>query len=287
MTKLTGLLESFGGHELAAGFTIHRDNIDMFREEVSKLAEEYYCEDTPRTVREADCAISSELLTLPNVESLEMLEPCGNGCPRPVLVMENMQIERLIPVGNGKHLRIRLRKGRHSFSGIFFSATPQSLAVEQGEWVDVAFTPQINEYRQERTVQMNFLDIRPACKAECVYDAADYRKLHTDTVDSETADKLLPRRETLATVWRYLVSTGRSVIEEEPMCLLRKIVRHSGEPLSMALLMVCLDIFADVGLIQQNRQAKYISVCLLPVEEKADLTQSQTMQRLLSLKESE
>ncbi len=286
LTKLSPLLLSYGGHELAAGFTIARDKIDIFRDKLSEFANMYYREDAPRTVLEADCSITSEMMTLSSIESLEKLEPCGNGCPRPVLVMENLQIERMIPVGGGKHLRLRLKKGKHSFSGIFFSATPQSLSVEQGDKVDVAFTPQINEYRQEKTVQMNFMDIRPACKAQCFYDTAGYRRLRAEALLPEDGE-LLPSRETQEIVWRYFLYTGRNIIEEEPMCLLRKIVRYSEKPLGLGTLMVCLDIFADVGLIEVKRQLKYISIRLLPVQEKADLSQSVTMQRLMALKESE
>ena len=78
LSNLSSLLESYGGHELAAGFTINRSQIAAFREEICALAREYYTEDIPRTTLDADCAISPELLTLANVESLEQLEPCGN-----------------------------------------------------------------------------------------------------------------------------------------------------------------------------------------------------------------
>ena len=70
------------------------------------------------------------------------------------------------------------------------------------------------------------------------------------------------------------------------MCLCRKIVRWSGAPLSLGRLLVCLDIFADVGLLATRRMNKYISIRLTPGSQKADLTRSQTMQILLHAKES-
>ena len=70
------------------------------------------------------------------------------------------------------------------------------------------------------------------------------------------------------------------------MCLCRKIVRWSGSPLSLGRLLVCLDIFSDVGLLATQRMNKYISIRLTPGDHKADLTRSQTMQRLLQMKES-
>ena len=286
LTALSSLLESYGGHELAAGFTISRKNINRFREEICALAAQYYCGDMPRTSLDVDCAVAPELLTLPNIESLDALEPCGNGCPKPVLMMENLTVERLQSVGGGKHLRLRLRRGRYAINGIYFSATAQSAAICQGDVVDVAFVPQINEFREERSVQMNILDIRPSCQAACSPELLGYSRLRSSGMSAAAAEALLPDRATLATVWRYLASIPCDAIEESPMCLCRKIVRWSGNPLSLGRMMVCLDIFSDVDLIRTDRLHKYISIRLTPGTGKADLSRSQTMQRLLQMKES-
>ena len=64
-------------------------------------------------------------------------------------------------VGGGKHLRLRLSKGAYTWGAIFFSTNAQRAAVAQGDVVDIAFTPQINEYRSVRSVQLNLVDIRP------------------------------------------------------------------------------------------------------------------------------
>ena len=153
--------------------------------------------------------------------------------------------------------------------------------------MDVAFVPQINEYRGERTVQMNVTDIRPSCKAPCSADAVGYRQLKEGPLNREMADGLLPDRNTLGVVWRYLAAVSNDRIQETPMCLCRKIVRWSGLPLSLGRLLTCLDIFADVGLLQLQHMHKYITIYLAPTDRKADLSKSQTMQRLLAAKESE
>ena len=152
--------------------------------------------------------------------------------------------------------------------------------------VDIAFTPQINEFRGDRTVQMNVLDIRPSCAAECSPDIAAYRALLENRITAQIAQVLYPERATLAMVWRYLAAYG-DTIQESPLCLCRKIVRWSGKPLSLGQLMICLDVFRDVGLLQTQRLHKYISIHLTPGPQKADLNESQTLQRLLKVKESD
>ena len=285
LTTLSSLLESYGGHELAAGFTITRSNIPEFRKQICSLAAGYYQDDIPRTVLDVDCAIPVELLTIPNIDSLSVLEPCGNSCPKPVLLMKGLTIERITMVGGGRHMRLRLRAGRASINAIYFSVTPEAVSVQTGDLVDVAFTPQINEYRGERTVQMNVLDIRPCCQAECSPDTSDYAALHRGKLDRRVAASLLPERAMLAMVWRYLAASP-SAIQESPICLCRKIVRWTGKPMSLSQLMTCLDIFQDVGLMEITRQHKYITIRLTPSESKADLNTSQTMIRLRRAKES-
>ena len=285
LTELSPLLESYGGHELAAGFTIHRDRIDDFRREITRYAKEFFAQTDTRTELDVDCAVMPEVLTVAGIDSLKTLEPCGNGCPKPMLMMEKLQVERITMVGGGRHMRLRLRCGHYGFNAIYFSATPQTASVEPGDLVDVAFQPHVNEFRGERSVQMNVQDIRPHCQVPCDPDTAAYRALCRGTISTEQAATLLPDRATLGMVWRYLTAAPQP-IQESPVCLCRKIVRWSGQRLDTARLLTCLDIFADVNLLYLDRHHNFISVRLSSPEGKADLNQSQTMQRLLLAKES-
>jgi len=201
-----------------------------------------------------------------------------------VLVMEKLAIDRISQVGGGRHMRLRLRSGRYFFNAIYFSATPESASIREGDLVDVAFVPQVNEFRGERNPQMNVTDIRPACSADANCCCTGYRELQTGTVTAQQAALLLPDRATLGMVWRYLAGCGN--LNETSMCLLRKIVRWSGKELSLGKLLVCLDIFADVELIRIERLHKQLKIDLLPCAQKADLNTSKTMQILLAAKET-
>lgn len=285
LTELSDLLESYGGHELAAGFTISRHNIDEFRRQMCRRAAAYYSDSVPRTVLDIDCTVTPELLTVKGIDALASLEPCGIGCPKPVLAMQKMTIERMSQVGSGRHMRLRLRSGYHSINAIYFSATPETASVEAGDVVDVAFHPQVNEFRGDRSVQMNVLDIRPSCGVPCSPEMGGYRNIRTHMLTREEAAALLPERTTLGIVWRYLDGIHHPV-QEDPLCLCRKIVRWSGKPLALGQLLTCLDIFQDVGLLTFTRQHKHITIELTNNGQKADLNLSQTMQILLQMKES-
>ncbi len=283
LSALSPLLESYGGHELAAGFTIREENIDRFRTALCALAGQ--ADVLTGTTLTVDCAVPPELMTLHAVERLAELEPCGSGCPKPVLMLERVQVDKIRVVGGGKHMRLWFRRGRSLFSAIYFGATPESAGIAQGDLVDVAFYPQVNEYQGQRTAQLNVVDIHPACIADCSAEVRHYRALRSGTLEQELARALCPDRHLLGMIWRYLASVSDPVIEETPMCLCRKIVRWSGAPLSLEQLLVCLDIFTDVGLMETARFHKNLTIRLTPREEKADLMTSRTMRLLLGEKE--
>ena len=188
-------------------------------------------------------------------------------------------------VGNGRHMRLRLRDRNHTVNGIYFSANPETASIEHGDLVDVAFHPQINEFRGERSVQMHVLDIRPSCGFPCSPEMDGYPHIAAGTLTAKEAAHLLPDRATLSSVWRYLASLERA-IQENPLCLCRKVVRWANRPMSLGQMLTCLDIFRDVGLLRYEKRRKYLYIELTPGNEKADLNQSATMQLLLRVKES-
>ena len=206
LEKLSGLLESYGGHELAAGFTIRRNEIDRFRQEVRQMADDFVASGQQRAALEIDCAVEPHLLNEENIVALDQLEPCGAGCPKPVFYMDGLMVDQLSEVGGGKHLRLRLSRDGHSFGTIFFSTTALRSGITLGDRVEVAFTPQINEFRGNRSVQLNLVDIRPDREnrecARCDHDLTARFEQGLPLTAAEAA-LLLPVRSEFAIVWRY------------------------------------------------------------------------------------
>lgn len=124
LTALSPLLESYGGHELAAGFTISRENIPEFRRQMCILASHYFEGETLRTSLSIDCVVPPELMNLSEFDALDILEPTGAGCPKPVLMLPGLTVDRVTMVGGGKHMRLRLRSGRQFFNAIYFPSPP-------------------------------------------------------------------------------------------------------------------------------------------------------------------
>ena len=134
-------------------------------------------------------------------------------------------------------------------------------------------------------MQLHILDIRPSCGFECSPELNGYSHIAAGTLTGDEAACLLPDRATLGTIWRYLASLERTIMED-PLCLCRKIVRWANRPLSLGQMLTCLDIFRDVGLLRYSRQQKKLRIEVNTAAPKADLSTSQTMQTLLHAKES-
>ena len=290
LEQLSDLLEGFGGHELAAGFTIRRDQIDTFRAKMCALAAEYRQTSAPAALQ-IDCEVTADMLTQANVEQLDELEPCGAGCPRPVFFLRALTVEQLTEVGGSKHLKLKLRHGRHHFNGIFFSMNRQRSAISEGDSVEIAFSPQINEYRGFRSVQLSLVDIRPDEKTRMHADRDRRlyeRYLRGEGLSPEEAHILLPPRSEFVAVWRYLVAQSKQgALSEDCGCLSRQIARFSGLPPSLLRTKICLDVFCERGLIQMQQKQHNIHITLTAGDEKVDLEHSQILIRLNKYKAGE
>ena len=123
LESCSDLLLDFGGHELAAGFTIEEKNIPAFRQRMNQYARKFRGGKAPVSCLQVDVSIGQAgRVTLSEVEALDALEPYGAGNARPVFCLRGATLERVQNVGQNRHLKLRLSKGSAQFDGIFFSA---------------------------------------------------------------------------------------------------------------------------------------------------------------------
>ena len=154
---------SFGGHELAAGFTIEERNIPAFRTRMNQYVRAHTGEHPPVSMLDVDVDLQHpSLITLEEVEALSLLEPYGAGNNRPVFCLRGATLESVQGVGQNRHLKLKLQKSRVNFDGIFFSVTADECGVCAGMRVDAAFYLQVNEFRSQRSIQLQLIDLRPS-----------------------------------------------------------------------------------------------------------------------------
>ena len=260
------LLVSFGGHELAAGFTIEERNIPAFRTRMNQYVRAHTGEHPPVSMLDVDVDLQHpSLITLEEVEALSLLEPYGAGNNRPVFCLRGARLESMQSVGQNKHLKLRLQKGHTSFDGIFFSVTPAECGLTVGERVDAAFYLQVNEFRGSRSLQLQLVDLRSAHDPGA-REAEQLELCRTlirgGGVSAKDAAKLLPSREQFVRVWRALEREVGGTLTSPELPFLRRLSAEALGAESFPRTVMCLAVFAERGLVTVERHDKYITLRL-------------------------
>ncbi len=162
LDQCADLLIRHGGHAAAAGFTIATDRLDLLRQRLKAIAAEQLAGVELRPVLKIDAEIELEEVNWATHALLSQVEPCGTGNPQPVLLSRKVEVREVRAMGNEqKHLRLLLRDGRGvAWDAVFFRQG--SLAGEIPDRVDVAYTLEVHEWNQEKRLQLNVQDLRPA-----------------------------------------------------------------------------------------------------------------------------
>ena len=279
------LLDGFGGHELAAGFTIPEGNIDAFRQRMNRCVKAASGGEKPVSCLEVDAAISNPAdMTLEQVEHLAQLEPYGSGNPRPVFALLGATVDSVQPVGQGRHLKLRLSKGPSRFDAIFFSMPEAAAQLEPGSRVDAAFYLQANTFRGVTTLQLQLVDLRPSLtpsRHEAESLALLHRLAEGQPISPQETSRLMASREQFAAFWRILsrhLKQGK--LETELLPYLRTLAAQAGGCDSFLRAALALMIFRERGLISISHQDDRVALCLNPVQGKVDLYASPYLLRL-------
>jgi single-stranded-DNA-specific exonuclease len=157
LKKCNALLQAYGGHQFAAGIVIREDDVAAFKQ----LFDQVIREETDvtklvsQTIIDAQCCLKDINHHL--LEQIGMLAPFGSKNPEPVMCVRNVNVTSPAVVGKN-NLRIRVHEGEISCDSIWFSKG-QFRNSFAGTSFDIAFTPQINDWRGSGNIQLNMKDI--------------------------------------------------------------------------------------------------------------------------------
>ena len=259
-------LEGFGGHAFAAGLSIKREEIDDFRRELA----DYYHKHKPAELPMLKPELLLEdlaLLTMEDVSSLDALEPCGGGNPKPLFCVCGVVIESATSIGGGRHLRMSVVKHGRKLDCVFFSHCLDNIDISVGDIADICFVPQINEFRSQRSVQLLIADVRPALVPRLCQD------IFEGGADFSEDTRL--ERDQLAGVWRRLAKAGGDIYI--PASELFDSETFSVGPVKLCL---CLKVFEELGLITVKISDEAITVHICENSAKTNLEKSPLFRRL-------
>ncbi len=257
-------LESFGGHAFAAGLNIKPENIAAFREALAK----YYISNPPtlHTAIEPELLICDPaILNMEGVVSLIELEPCGSGNEHPLMCICNAVLESVTPIGNGKHLRMRISQKGVFFDCVFFSHTAESLGAAEGENIDICFTPQINDYNSRRSVQLLITDLRKSeTLGKCRYI------IEKDEYSLDEIRIFRPERDELASFWRKIKALGGR-LELSYDKFSEDFDSSFMEPIKLCL---CIRILSELKLLETSIRNGRVCCSACEAKEKTELDKS-------------
>lgn len=206
-------LLKYGGHELAAGLSVSRGELPIFRQRINEYARTHLSDEALIPTVEADLALSLSELDMSLASELRRsLEPYGTENPLPVFALFSVTVEEIVPVGGGKHTRLVLKDGEKYVTAMYFSHETAKLDLYPGERVDLLFSLDINEWAGKRTVQLTVRDLRPAERERKESAAEEERFREIVNGDSfAVEERVVPNRDDFAAVYtviRRLVRGG-------------------------------------------------------------------------------
>ncbi len=160
-TNCAAHLDGFGGHPMAAGMTISKSNLPLFRETFINLANNALSESDLVGTLTIETEMKLSDINGRFMEFLDKLAPFGPGNMRPQFVSRKVEIAgkpRL--VGNGDHLKFRAKQNSKTFDAIAFNMGKHYSDLLSGKPFDLAFVVEENEWQGRKSIQLNIRDIK-------------------------------------------------------------------------------------------------------------------------------
>ncbi len=267
------LLIRYGGHELAAGFSLDTANLEAFRQRMNQWAAEN-CPVPALPEVPIDLPVAMADLSVSEVRALEKLAPCGSGNPVPKFLVENATVDAVYPVSDGKHSRVRLRVKDQTLYAVLFGTGPDALVYKPGTLVDALLTLSVYEGKMDAQVSGRIIELRPAGMGnEHALQSALFESFTSGSLpDDQQKGLLLPTREDTAAVYRAVRQQGGV-----PYADLRPLFAHMGEEATGRAL-TALAALEELELIRRDEHTgRYLAVA---VSEKKDLGASVLLRRL-------
>ncbi len=272
------LLVKYGGHELAAGLSVQKENLKAFCETLNEYAMEKLSSPDAIVKTQVEAEITDKDICMDTIKEIALLEPYGAKNPEPIFVLRDAAIMELVPLSQGKHSRMILRKNKLDVSAIFFGYNIQNEGFVLHDRVDVLCSININEYRGNKTIQLIIRDM----------DFSDWSWNELQTIENEFEDMRagllncdpsdIPSRAEFTSVYKLLLDSSYSRGKQFSIMKFLAPIPH----ISYLKVRIALEVFAEAELIEFTRMSlSTYYVKRLEAKEKKDLTATPLMKTLM------
>ena len=159
LSRCKEILEGYGGHSMAVGLSIKRENISKLKEEFEIIAKEAHLEKMVSTIK-IDCILNIDQIDIETVKSLDLLEPIGEANKMPIFAFKNLKIDSIRSLTEGKHIKLTLKSNNNTYiNAIGFNLGYLVDEFVIGDKVDVAGNIEINSFNGTDSIQINLKDM--------------------------------------------------------------------------------------------------------------------------------
>ncbi len=290
LTHCSDLLLKYGGHELAAGLSIERGQLEAFKQRINDYARGCFDSEQPVAALEAECELVASDITMTQATELYGLEPYGVSNPVPVFVMYDMKVSHVSSVGGGKHTKLTLTKDNLVICAMYFRYSPAELDVYENDCIDVMFNLDINEYQNMKNLQYIIKDIRlskdQAEKEDAEHDL--YRRINESDFDPASFSdaeiaSIIPQRSDFAAIYNLLKKEIRMEHDTFSIRALCKLLTSNGVPNRYVKVKYMIRVFQEMNILgvdELDPVAEIYRFKYIYVKNKSDLDKSNILRKL-------
>ncbi|MCE5324178.1 single-stranded-DNA-specific exonuclease RecJ [bacterium] len=155
LAQCSDLFTHFGGHALAAGFTIPLENIAPFEDRIGTLARESISDEAMVPRIDIDTQLAPEDINRNLADMLMCMEPFGEGNPEPVFMTTGLKVTHKQRVGDGSHLKLKVQgKNGPAIECIAFRMGDLCDGLELGGSIDMCYHVKLNKFNGTESVQL-------------------------------------------------------------------------------------------------------------------------------------
>lgn len=276
-------LVKFGGHELAAGLSVTRGELDAFRQKINEYARNNLCAEDMIPTFDADCLIKFDDVNLQLAQQLQHLEPYGVGNPVPTFVLRDVWVNEISSVSEGKHTRLVLSDGIKSVTAMYFSNSPESIGIYAGDKIDVLFNLDINEWLGRKSAQLIIKDIKTLSdksEAEAV-ERERFEDIWNGATFSDD-ENVLPTRDDFVQIYKFVTAScraGVNTFSHKDMIL--KLSKYSeGNNIGYIKLKIIIKVLQELNLMGIEEIGEEVYRFTIKFSSKTNLDKSTLLRRL-------
>ena len=278
------LLLKFGGHELAAGLSIERGQLEGFRRRLNEYVRNNKSFDFVDELH-VDCLCDIREITVKNADEVACMEPYGTANPEPLFAMLGVTIAEIKAIGGGKHTRFIFEKDGVRAEAVWFGCDLMQTNFYANDTVDVAFRLQINDFMNVKSAQMLISDLRLSGDSRSSLEKGR-EQYEGSKGEHRIAEEecIIPEREDFAAVYRYI----RSEVRKDNDIIGAKGISRRVDAVNYAKARYIIDIFREVNLVgiePYGPEPDIYKFKLKPETGKVNLERSAIYKRLKSRKE--